>query len=48
MKTWTMPRVEIEAFRANEYVAACASPDPAVEGLDYFYVDFNNSGIDFC
>ena len=23
MKTWTMPRIEIEAYAVNEYVAAC-------------------------
>ena len=25
MKTWTMPRIKIEAFSANEYVAVCMS-----------------------
>ena len=25
MKIWTMPRIEIEAFSANEYVAVCMS-----------------------
>ena len=24
MKTWTMPKVNIEAFTPNEYVAGCA------------------------
>lgn len=28
MKTWTMPKVKVEAFRANDYVAAtCVTPD---------------------
>ena len=31
MKTWTMPRIDVEAFAANEHVAACTvNPDGGV------------------
>lgn len=46
MKTWTMPKVEIEGFSANEYVAAsCGSTDPVyIESGYYYYLDYNKNG----
>ena len=42
MKQWTMPRVEVEGFAANEYVAACAIESILVSGKKYFYWDRND------
>lgn len=46
MKTWTMPKVEIEGFSANEYVAAsCGSTDPVnIQSGYYYYLDYDNDG----
>lgn len=39
MKTWMMPSVKIESFRANEYVSACANYLVETNELANNYVD---------
>lgn len=49
MKTWTMPKVEIDGFSANEYVAACSTVIP-FQSSDYLACDFGreiNDGYSF-
>lgn len=44
MKTWTMPRIDVEAFAANEHVAAC-SDAPSFDFKGHFALDlFFGSG----
>ena len=44
MKTWTMPKVAVDAFRANEYVSACN--DYVVSTVDFrsTYFDWDKDG----
>ena len=45
MKTWTMPKVNIEAFTPNEYVATCKEFADAVSYMDsngLYYFDIHN------
>lgn len=47
MKQWTMPRVEVERFAANEYVAACKQAFDVLShgNKEYWYIDVNHNGI---
>ncbi len=48
MKTWTMPRVAVEAFRANEYVAgSCYDTFTTNEAQIYAIMDSARCQIDF-
>ena len=44
MKTWTMPKINVEGFSADEYIAACSQLHPISERHDYWYVDLNGDG----
>ena len=46
MKTWTMPKINVEGFAANEYVAACTPGFP--DNNSRYAMDFfNGTSLDF-
>lgn len=48
MKTWTMPKVEVDGFSANEYVAACTPGFPGIDKNSRYAMDFfNGTTLDF-
>lgn len=47
MKLWTMPRIVVDAFTPNEYVALCKQFAPAVSNMNasgVYYVDIYKGG----
>ena len=50
MKIWTMPRVSIEAFTPNEYVATCKEFASVVNSMNsngVYYIDMYSGGYKF-
>lgn len=43
MKTWTMPRIGIDQFSANDYIAKCSTVRPEIPGTS-LYVDWDGNG----
>ena len=45
MKTWTMPKVMIEGFAANEHVAACEPIKPFTGDSKKYYLDWDYNDL---